>query len=348
MISDVELTRAVRMWLDEGVTELPEGVLDAVLERIPVTPQNGRPLVDIRPRLVDIRPRIAGARPRAFGQGSRILAVAAVVVLAFVGTVGLLGSSGIGATGSAALPSAGPSASPATAPSQLGRRPVPPNGAIEGDYVYPLVDGLGKDVFFTAPAGWRACCDGYWIHKKVSYPPDGVGFALSRPTDVFADPCEHVAEPSPLVGPTVDDLVAAIQAQPGRRPSAPRPTTLAGYDGVEIEWSVPSDAVVQDCRQGSYESWYEGSVTNVRYHQGPGQIDHLWILDVDGVRLVVMTTYYAATSLPDRAELDAIVASIEFVPRQAGSPSPSGGASSAPPASPTLPARLAGSAESAP
>ena len=39
MSADRETTRLVRSWLDEGVTRLPDRVLDAVLDQVPATPQ---------------------------------------------------------------------------------------------------------------------------------------------------------------------------------------------------------------------------------------------------------------------------------------------------------------------
>jgi hypothetical protein len=38
MNADHETTRVVRSWLDEGVTRLPDRVLDAVLDQVPATP----------------------------------------------------------------------------------------------------------------------------------------------------------------------------------------------------------------------------------------------------------------------------------------------------------------------
>ena len=39
MSTDRETTRVVRSWLDEGVTKLPDRVLDVVLDQVPSTPQ---------------------------------------------------------------------------------------------------------------------------------------------------------------------------------------------------------------------------------------------------------------------------------------------------------------------
>ena len=39
MSTDRDVERIVRSWMDEGVTQLPDRVLDLVLDQIPATPQ---------------------------------------------------------------------------------------------------------------------------------------------------------------------------------------------------------------------------------------------------------------------------------------------------------------------
>ena len=58
-----------------------------------------------------------------------------------------------------------------------------------------------------------------------------------------------------------------------------------------------------------YRPWEPGI-----YAQGPGQRWHLWILDVDGIRVVVHADDYADTSPSDQAEIQAIVDSIQIEP----------------------------------
>jgi hypothetical protein len=43
MSTDRDVTSIVRSWLDEGVTALPDRVLDAVLDQVPATPQRRGP-----------------------------------------------------------------------------------------------------------------------------------------------------------------------------------------------------------------------------------------------------------------------------------------------------------------
>ena len=59
----------------------------------------------------------------------------------------------------------------------------------------------------------------------------------------------------------------------------------------------------------SYWPWEPGT-----YAQGPGNRWQLWILDVDGVRVVVRAMDFAGTSAQHQAELTAIVESIQIEP----------------------------------
>ena len=71
MSTDRETTRLVRSWLEEGVTALPDRVLDAVLDQVPATPQR----------------RLWSAwRPNEMNAYAKLLAgAAAVLVVAIVG-----------------------------------------------------------------------------------------------------------------------------------------------------------------------------------------------------------------------------------------------------------------------
>src|SRR5262249_43538518 len=68
-----------------------------------------------------------------------------------------------------------------------------------------------------------------------------------------------------------------------------------------------------DCDEGVFESLTAEGWASDRYQQAPGQVDWLWILDVDGQRLVVDATYLADASAYDRSELDPVVRSIRFL-----------------------------------
>jgi hypothetical protein len=94
MSTDRDTTRVVRSWLDEGVTRLPDRVLDAVLDQIPTTPQRRHWWSAWRLDQMNIYAKL-------------IAGVAAVLVVAFVGYQFLPGNGGFGGQ-----PTPGPSPTP--------------------------------------------------------------------------------------------------------------------------------------------------------------------------------------------------------------------------------------------
>jgi hypothetical protein len=110
-----------------------------------------------------------------------------------------------------------------------------------------------------------------------------------------------------------------------RNASRPTAVTLAGYSGQYLEWSVPADLKSStwtdfdacdvdpsDVVHRNFNSWLGNGMGN-RYQQVPGQVDRLWVLDVNGQRLVIDGTYSADTVQADRDELESVVASIRFI-----------------------------------
>ena len=105
------------------------------------------------------------------------------------------------------------------------------------------------------------------------------------------------------IGPTVDDLANAFAAQTAYEASTPVDVTLGGYSGKRVELQLPSD--VASCDNGEFYPWV-GSI----YAQGPDNRWDVWILDVEGERIVVLGTYFPGTPAEDRAEQQAIIDSI--------------------------------------
>jgi hypothetical protein len=144
---------------------------------------------------------------------------------------------------------------------------------------------------------------------------------------VARDPCHsigHLYDP----GPTVDDLVGALRAQSTRDASSPTRVTLAGYAATYLEWSVPADLTVRRDVWGvpewvgcdvqanghrEFVSWESRGAQGVRWQQMAGQVDRLWILDVNGQRLVVDASHSPNATPAQLHELDQIVQSLRFV-----------------------------------
>ena len=87
---------------------------------------------------------------------------------------------------------------------------------------------------------------------------------------------------------------------------------MNGFAGKKIELTVP--ASIADCHEGEFQSWTEQPPAGgARYHR-PGEHDLLWIVDVDGDRLVIDAQEPPGTSAQDRAELLQVVNSVRIDP----------------------------------
>jgi len=175
------------------------------------------------------------------------------------------------------------------------------------------VHGTDIDVEFDAPRHWHACCGGFT--ESTSGDTQFNPWVINV---VYPDPCDRSGGPV-YVGPSVQDLVDALRAQPGRTPARPsasasvppfttEPVTVAGYSGVRMQVQVPFDMTISACTEGQYVG-FSGSLglDQWRYSQNAGQIDDLRILDVEGTTLTLQSTYNPFTSQADRDALDAIL-----------------------------------------
>lgn len=266
----------------EGSTPLPSEVRDAIRAQLPSTRQ--------RAAWWPAR-RIAGMNSMAMLG----LAAAGVAVAALLGLNYLVGPS-IG----------GPDATSTPTPISPS---LPPAGRIDpGTYT---LAGEGLNATLTVPAGWSP------LGQRGVTKGAGQTFVVVTfwpfPTDfdrVYADPCRwKTSIIDPPVGPTVDDLANALADQAMRGDAVPVDVTIDGHDGKYLEMSVPTDIdFAADCDDGFFYSW------GGRFHQGPGQVDGVYILDVDGQRQVLIAHHMPGTSAADLAEQHAIVESIDFLP----------------------------------
>ena len=159
----------------------------------------------------------------------------------------------------------------------------------------------------TVPDGWAGIGPAVWLAGAEAAPPDGASLGFTRGSWLHSDPCrKDLALPDVKVGNTVDDFANALAGNANLEVTTPVDVTLAGYSGKYVDLQVPPD--ISGCPT-SYFVWEPGI-----YAQGPGQRWHLWILDVGGVRVVVHGTDYEGTSPQRRAELQAMVDSIEIEP----------------------------------
>ncbi len=126
---------------------------------------------------------------------------------------------------------------------------------------------------------------------------------------VFTHPCDASAEP---VGPSVADLANALAAQQLRASTDPVPVTVGGYDGLYVELSVPDDVDDSACADSDFSLWPGRGQSDVR--EILGQVDMVWIVDVDGQRITFDAVHTPDLSPDKVAELKNIVTTATFTP----------------------------------
>jgi len=131
MSTDRDTTRIVRSWLEEGVTALPDRVLDAVLDQVPATQQRRSWWPPRRLRNMNSYTRVG-------------LGAAAALAVALAG-VGLLGKSNVG---------------PATSPTPSSTSSIPPSpgsasNPLVGTWLAPELT-CAEQVATIAAAGYTA------------------------------------------------------------------------------------------------------------------------------------------------------------------------------------------------
>jgi hypothetical protein len=164
---------------------------------------------------------------------------------------------------------------------------------------YPITNFEGVKVTLTLPIGWTGY--GLYVNNGGGAATTLTGIEVWAVDQTYTDPCHwDGAELDPPLGPTVDDLATALQNQPTREATT-SDVTVDGYSGSLVKMIVPAGAVLAECDEGEFRSWTWGS-DSPRWAQGPGQHDDVYILDVEGFRLVIDTIYYDSSPATDRAE----------------------------------------------
>ncbi len=93
-----------------------------------------------------------------------------------------------------------------------------------------------------------------------------------------------------------------------RAGTEPVPVTVGGYDGLYVELSVPDDIDVAACPGGVFPMW-QG-----RWQEHPGQVDMVWIVDVEGQRVVFDASHMADASPEQVNHLKDMVTTATFAP----------------------------------
>jgi hypothetical protein len=317
MNTDPDTNRIVRSWLDEGVTQLPDRVLDTVLDQVPATPQR--------------RPRWPARR---FPTVNKIVGFG-LVAAAVLGAV-LIGSQLFGSPGNVGGPATESSPTPEASLADPTAEPTPSASTWTGTPAGAFVVTNTADspvqvtVDVTSP-GWLplAGLDALTKNDDGLDPPQTVGgvfVAWAWPAgtefNVFGDPCQWSTTMPATPATTPDEIAAALATQAETDATAPVDVTVGGYTGkavtlhTPLSYDIPGasrEEKFADCDESMFVFYgVAGDANAGRNAQGAGQVDELWILDVEGSIVILDAAYGPAVPADLIAEMRAFAASATF------------------------------------
>ncbi len=283
MSTDRETTRIVRSWHEDGVTRLPDNVLDAVLDELPATHQRRSGWTAWRPFEMN--------KTLAFSA-----AAAAVVIVAIVGA-GLLGPSGLNFGAPAETPIPTPTPEPrvllegAQGPGTFSTTPGGDN-----------VDANPPTVTFDMPEGWSAVRP-HFIGNETDE-----NLFFIQPSGLYSDPClANSGAPDVSVGSTADELASALVAHTSYDATATGDAVIDGHDAIRMELLTPTDLDYSTCENGQFWIWDAPLVS-----EQPNRYT-IWVIDLDGTTVVLLSDVTDA-SAESEERVDQIVQTIRIDP----------------------------------
>jgi len=192
------------------------------------------------------------------------------------------------------------------------------DGSIEpGTYRVPASVWSVADFLVTFPGDWTVQY-GHVYSKYQGSESDEMGFYAVVVDDIYADACAGSTSGTTDIGPSVDDLVEALLAQPGPMASEPVDTTLGGYPAVRIDLTVPEDFDLTACnlyQDGilGLQVWYSRPADKY-FVLPPNSVASVYILDIEGQRQVILTGTRSTSTDDDVAELQSVLDSLRFEP----------------------------------
>lgn len=301
----------IKAFLDEGVDQLPDRSFDAA-----------RAAIDQTRQWAVIGPWKEAQIMNAtrFALIAAAIAVVAVVAIRFLPTTNIgPGPSPTPTVQSAASPAAVPSHTPAAAAPGT-PLPLASPGAI-GPGTYSMGTWAPVPVTFQLYSDWTL--DGNGIVRKGSA-GQWLGFSAWAVDHVFADAC-HWTGTSRQVS-TAADIVAALAAQTGREVTPPVDVTLDGRSAQKVHLYVPEGSP-PTCDGGGaalyVRNWTDpNGDESGGWASDSGQIDDVYVVDVDGTPLVLVATSHQYSDPGAAAELQQIINSVRLPEIAAATPTP--------------------------
>lgn len=208
-----------------------------------------------------------------------------------------------------AVPAQTPTPPTMTTPATSGPQPLPSSGPIEpGTYVlepsFPAA--AASSVELTVPEGW-AVEDGR-VGRNLGTPAE-VSVSFWTPLGAYADGCSWESAEVMRYLPGETGWFAHFP----REASEPTNVTLGGRPAIRVELRVSDDLDPAACDRGEYRSWYDWDGRAATHHAA-GQTDVAYVLDADGVGLLVDAASRPGSSAQDLAELAAVLDSLVIAP----------------------------------
>jgi len=278
---DLEV-RLADFYADESGVRAPDWVLRATLDAVDATHQRSRFIA------------VAWREPK-MTMLLRLAYAALAVVVVGVTAIAIVRPS----EPSAAIVGAPPTASPVGSPIRelaAWDYALEPGAYALGPGVPPMVIDL--------PSGWFNCSANL-VEQGVCPQGSTAEISFMMVVNVVADPCAQ-ALLDPPVGPTVDDMVAAISNLKGFRATTPVDIVIDGHPGKAFTVTAPANA---SC---DLRTWASARRTNV---VAEGEANELRIIDVDGARVLIAAAYQPTVDAPDPPiELEQVLDSIRLGP----------------------------------
>jgi hypothetical protein len=197
----------------------------------------------------------------------------------------------------------------AASPPRLDRVPegVLPAGSYEIDKAFPV------RLAFTVPNGFehgRGTSDGVGIQGNAG----GRGIEFQTASNVYPDPCHSSAGAAdPPIGGSVDDLVTAMTNLVDFQAGPVTDTTIGGVPAKAFDLTNEIDQSTCDAESLRTFIFASGGGTG---GVGTGERQRIYVMDVQGTRLMIMTYFYSnetgSTDAAEAATLAGIVQSITF------------------------------------
>ena len=206
-----------------------------------------------------------------------------------------------------------------TAGTTIAATPTPPTSAAATKSTPPITLGAddltfhaGTDTIVVAhaPAPWEPFPNADLGMRRDLGTAEWVGISFWAPLHIATDSCEWTdnwATPGESVAQLADALVAVSE----RQATTPVPVTVGGYDGLYLEWSLPADLDVATCDRGTTMAW-TGAPGRRRSYDIPGAIDRIWILDVEGDRILIDAISLPVEQAVIRERTDEVIESLRF------------------------------------